>query len=131
MSSSNHAMSAAPVLQPPPSNVVPLRWTARGFVRAGVVFTMQGGTVTVAGPPGREDLRQALLVEIERRAVVFVRQRPMPDMPWPRVAMPGVPLARAGACDTCGDALDVGRGGMCPICTLALQRVLRTEGRIP
>jgi hypothetical protein len=113
------------------SNVIPLRWTSRGFVRAGVVFVVAGGTVTVQGPPGRDDLREALLVELQRRVDVFVKFAPLePSTPFPRVAMPGVPTVRSCACDACGDALDVGRGGMCALCTLALQRVLKMKGRL-
>jgi len=46
------------------------------------------------------------------------------------VALPGVRSVRSGACDACGDSLDVGRGGMCALCTIALQRVLRDTGRL-
>lgn len=123
-------MSAAERLQPV-SNVVPRRWTARDFVRAGVVFAVSGGDVAVQGPPNREDLRQALLVELQRRVDVFVKFAPLdPKMPFPSVGMPGVPTARSCACDACGDGLDNGRGGMCALCTLALQRTLKQAGRL-
>lgn len=122
-------MSAAVSL---PSNVVPLRWTMRGFVRAGVVFTIVGPNITVAGPVGREDIYAALKAEVERRVVVFLKQFPLdPRSPVPRVALPGVVARRSDFCDACGDALDVGRGGMCALCTIALQRALREQGRIP
>lgn len=121
-------MSAAVSL---PSNVVPLRWTMRGFVRAGVVFTIVGPNITVAGPPNRPDLYDALRTEVERRELAFAKQFPLdPASPVPRVALPGVVPVRSGACDACGDALDVGRGGMCALCTIALQRALRKAGRI-
>lgn len=113
------------------SNVIPLRWTARGFVRAGVVFTIVGGTIHISGPPGRSDLLDALRAEIERREEIFAKQFPLdPKTPVARVALPGVALARTGACDACGDGLDVGRGGMCPLCIKALERALRKAGRI-
>lgn len=120
-------MSAAVSL----SNVVPMKWTARGFVRAGVVFTVRGATITVSGPD-RPDLHQALLVELQRRVEVFAKFAPLdPKSPFPRVALPGVVVPRSGGCESCGDSLEAGRGGMCPLCTLALQRVLRAAGRIP
>ncbi len=114
------------------SNVVPLRWTARGFARAGVVFTITGGNVAVAGPPGRTDLLNALRDEVERRELAFAKQFPLdPRTPVPRVALPGVDVDRASACDACGDGMENGRGGMCSLCTIALQRALRKAGRIP
>lgn len=113
------------------SNVVPLRWTARGFVRAGVVFTAHGSKVAVAGPPNRQDLHQALAAEIARRVEVFVKFEPLDRaLPFPPVALPGVVARRSDACDACGDVLDAGRGGMCPLCTIALQKVLRQLGRL-
>lgn len=113
------------------SNVVPLRWTARGFVRAGVVFAIAGATIAVQGPPDRDDLRALLLQEIQRRAEVFAKFAPLdPKTPFPRVVMPSVSNIRSCGCDACGDALDVGRGGMCALCALALQRVLKQAGRI-
>ena len=124
-----HALSGLP--DPCASNVIPLRWTARGFLRAGIVFVTEGGTISVKGPPNREDLRQALVAEVQRRVDVFARFAPLDrSVPFPRVALPGVPSVRSDACDACGDALDVGRGGMCPLCTFALQKVLRAAGRI-
>lgn len=126
-------MSAAERLPDPTlSNVVPLRWTVRGFVRAGVVFTIAGSNVTVSGPPGRTDLQGALSAEIARRVEVFVKLAPLdPRSPMPRVGLPGVQLARCGQCDACGDPLEPGRGGMCPLCTIALQKTLKQLGRIP
>ncbi len=112
------------------SNVVPMRWTARGFVRAGVVFAVSGPTVTVSGP-NRPDLHEALLLELQRRVDVFVKFAPLDRaVAFPRVAMPGVAPVRSGACDACGDGLETGRGGMCALCTLALQRTLKQAGRI-
>lgn len=110
-------------------DVLPLRWNARGFVRAGVVFAVTGANVTVSGPVGRDDLQQALAAEIARRVDAFARFAPARG-PFPRVSMPGAEVQRSGACDACGDALDRGRGGMCPLCTVALQKVLRSLGRI-
>lgn len=111
------------------ADVVPLRWTARGFARAGVVFTTRGATMTVSGPPARDDLRDALLAEVLRRADVFATFAPeRRDWPFPRVQMPGVTPVRHGACESCGDALN--RGGMCELCMLALQRVLKQLGRL-
>lgn len=125
-------MGAARTLDAPPSNVVPLRWTARSFVRAGVVFTIAGANVTVSGPAGRLDLQEQLAAEVKRRVDVFVKFAPLdPRSPMPRVALPGVRDQRAGACDTCGDAIDAWRSGMCPLCVIALQKALRQLGRIP
>lgn len=114
------------------SNVVPLRWTSRGFTRAGVVFTITGANVAVAGPSGRTDLHQALVAEITRRVEAFSQLAPLnPRHAFPRVRLPGVVVPpRASACDSCGDALDAGRGGMCPLCIIALQKTLRQLGRI-
>lgn len=110
---------------------IPLRWTARGFERAGVVFTAAGGAVSVSGPANRQDLYDALKAEVQRRVDVFSKFAPLDSRtPFPRVSMPGVVMARSDACDTCGDALDAGRGGMCPLCTVSLQKVLREKGRI-
>lgn len=112
--------------------VVPLRWTARGFLRAGVVFTREAGLWRVQGPPGRDDLRVALVAEIARRTDVFAKFEPLDrTVPFPPVALPGVSRVRSGACDACGDALDTGRGGWCQLCTIAVERVLRGCGRLP
>jgi hypothetical protein len=125
-------MGAAERIDAPESNVVPIRWTARGFVRAGVVFAIGGATITVSGPAGRADIYEALKSEVKRRTDVFVKFAPLdPRSPFPRVALPGVSPVRSGACDVCGDALEPGRGGMCPLCSIALQKVLRQLGRIP
>lgn len=121
-------MSAAEKL---PENVIPLRWTARGFIRAGVVFAVHGATITVSGPPERKDIYDALVAEVKRRVDVFVKFAPLdPRLPFPRVALLGVPIARSGACESCADPLDAGRAGMCPLCTIALQKTLRQLGRI-
>lgn len=113
------------------SNVETMRWTARGFVRAGVVFSVVGPNVSVSGPSGRADLRQALVDEIGRRVDVFAQLAPLnPRHPFPRVQLPGVRPQRSSACDACGDALEPGRGGMCPLCTIALQKTLKQLGRI-
>lgn len=112
--------------------VVPLRWTARGFLRAGVVFHREAGRTRVQGPPGRDDLREALVAEIQRRMDVFAKFEPLDrSVAFPAVAMPGVARVRSGACDACGDALDSGRGGWCALCALAQERVLRACGRLP
>jgi len=124
-------MGAAEELADVASNVVPLRWTARGFVRAGVVFSVCGANVSVAGPPGRADLHDLLVAEVKRRTDAFVKFAPLDGRsPFPRVGLLGVRPGRAGACDACGDPLEPGRGGMCPLCTVALQKVLKTLGRL-
>lgn len=85
--------------------------------------------MTVSGPQGRDDLRDALRVEIARRTDAFATFAPARrDRPFPRVALPGVVPVRHGACESCGDPLH--RGGMCDLCVLALERVLRAEGRL-
>lgn len=124
--------SADARIGPAPSNVVPFRWTARGFVRAGVVFAVRGASISVSGPAGRADIYEALKSEVQRRTDVFVKFAPLdPKTPFPRVALPGVVAERSSKCDACADALEPGRGGMCPLCTIALQKVLKQLGRIP
>lgn len=115
----------------PASNVIPLRWTARGFARAGVVFAISGVTISVSGPTNRKDIYDALVGEVQRRVDVFVRFAPLlPTLPFPRVFLSGVVRVRSGSCDACGDALDPGRAGMCPLCTIALQKTLKRLGRL-
>lgn len=112
--------------------VIPLRWTARGFVRAGVVFSTEGGTMRVSGPEDRPDLYDALIAEVARRVDVFVKLAPLdPRSPFPRVGLPGVHAStRSGTCDACGDAMLPYRGGMCELCTVSLQKTLRQLGRL-
>ena len=85
----------------------------------------------ILGPEGREDLRASMQIELARRIEVFSKQVPLVrDVMLPRVGLPGVTLRRTDACDACGDPMKVGRGGMCPLCEIALRRVLMKEGRI-
>lgn len=103
--------------------------TALEFLSQEVEFSPRENRIL--GPDGREDLRGFMQFELARRMAVFEKQMPLVrDVMAPRVAMPGVTLMRSGACDACGDPMKVGRGGMCPLCEIALRRVLVTAGRL-
>jgi hypothetical protein len=103
--------------------------TALEFLAQDVEFRVRENRVL--GPEERGDLRPLLQVELARRIEVFSKQMPLVrDVMAPRVAMPGVTLMRSGACDSCGDPMKSGRGGMCPLCELALRRVLIACGRL-
>jgi hypothetical protein len=103
--------------------------TALEFIAQEVEFHPRENRVI--GPEGREDLRSAMTVELARRVEVFSKQLPLvKSAPVGRVGMPGVRLVRTDACDACGDPLQSGRGGMCPLCELALRRVLIADGRL-
>jgi hypothetical protein len=93
----------------------------------GVTFTPSGGAIAVSGPGGREDLRAELLAQIEKRQVLFASEIPLVADAVFHVKRS---LARAGECDTCGDSMRRGRGGMCALCVIALQRALRSRGRL-
>ena len=71
-------------------------------------------------PKGRADLVAVLRAEVARR-VPELRDEQI-------VSLPNVP--RFGACETCGDPLERGRGGMCALCVAARYKALTELGRI-
>lgn len=103
--------------------------TALDLIAEGVEFDPLADIVL--GPVDREDLRPVVAGELERRMQSFARQFPLlRDVPVGVVRLPGVTPTRTGSCDACGDALKIGRGGMCPLCELALRRALKAAGRL-
>jgi len=75
----------------------------------------------VLAPKGRADLAEVLRAEVARR-VPHLRDEGI-------VALPEVP--RVGTCETCGDPLANGRGGMCDLCIVARHKAPVQLGRIP
>lgn len=111
--------------------LLPAPRTALEFVAEGVHFRWSGGIVKALGRPGGEDLQRALRDEVLRRVALIMPQIPATGF-VPRIAIALVPVhARVGSCDGCGDPMKPYRGGMCELCSLALQRALRDTGRLP
>ena len=74
----------------------------------------------VLAPKGRADLVEVLRAEVARR---------VPELRDEQIVRR--PDAKVGACETCGDPLANGRGGMCDLCIVARHKALVQLGRIP
>jgi RNA polymerase-binding transcription factor DksA len=79
--------------------------TALDFIALGVVFTPTGGRTKVSGPQD-PNLRAQLRHEISKRE------------PHARVSS-----KRQGECQSCGDPMEPGRGGCCPLCNCAASKL--------
>lgn len=92
--------------------------TELSLAEEGVVFTRIGpGEYRPFGPASRDDLRDALRIELDRRSALFVG---VFGKTFPVIGEPTG--ARAGECMLCGDPMPPHVGGQCVLCTIALGR---------
>ena len=87
--------------------------TALDFAALGVIFTRAGSRLTAKGPAGRTDIAEQLRAEVARRVPLLA------SLSSARAAVGTVPLE---TCETCGDPLASGRGGMCDLCCAARRK---------
>lgn len=84
--------------------------TALDFIAQGVGFERRGGLLILACPP---ELLDDLNFEIA------LREPLVGELP---------PSGRREHCDTCGDRMAAGRGGLCQLCAVARARWLKARG---
>jgi hypothetical protein len=87
--------------------------TAADFAAAGVRFIFTAAAVKVQGPAGRRDIAEQLRAEVARRVPLLAS-----------LALARATVGPVGIewCETCGDPLACGRGGMCDLCCAARRK---------
>lgn len=94
--------------------------TAIDFAAMGVRFVFTGCAVEIRGPEGRRDILAELRAEVARRVPLLA------SLAAARAAVGPVGIE---TCETCGDPLACGRGGMCDLCCAARRKAFHATAK--
>lgn len=98
--------------------------TARDFIRMGVEFFHEEGTLCCASP---DEIVPELVEEVARRTALMVPHIPVTGT-IPIIEIAEFEEKRWSVCMTCGDPMASYAGGMCSLCILALRKGIEKVG---